>query len=145
MNPRVKRLIAASAVAAVLGSAVPAAPAAASDNENWRIIKNAVREDGRRGDARREARWFKIVITDRSDKDNVVRVTLPLSLVEGIARLASTRRCRDFDADLDLDLDDLDIDVDIDFAEILYRLKKSGRRSLFELRDGGDSIRIWIE
>jgi len=144
MKTLTKSLIAVIAIAAVLGSTAFAAPAAVSDKDNWRVIKNAVQEDGRHEHARGEARWFKIVITDDDSRDEAVRITLPLSLVEGIARLASNHhsRSRHFDCDSDLDLD---IDVDIDFEEVLAQLKKSGPLSLVEIRDDDALIKIWIE
>lgn len=143
MKARAKSLIAVSAIAAVFGSMAFAAPAAASDKD-WRVIKNAVREDSRPRGRRGEAEWFKIIITDRHSREENLKLTLPLSLVEGIVKMASVHsrdrhvRCRDFDPDID-------IDIDIDFEEILVQLKKAGPMSLFEIRDDDALIKIWIE
>jgi len=138
MKKRATIFIAVLAITALLGPAAFAAPAA--DHDNWQVIKNAVREDARPARHRGEAKWFKIVITDRHSREENLKITLPLSLVEGLVKMADSRhfRCNDFDADGD-------IDVDIDFEEVLDLLKKSGPMSLVEIDGDDGTIKVWIE
>ena len=132
MNIQKTSLIILIAVVMVLSTVAFAAPA--SSNTEWQVVKRAVQEDVRPAAVRGEARWFKILITDRNGKGEVVRITLPLSLIEGIAVMASDKNVRCNGRDLDLN-----------FVEILEELKKAGPLALVEIGDDDGMIRIWIE
>ena len=133
-----KSIMAATVIAAVLGTAAFAAPVVNASNDSWQVIKNAVREDARPEAVRGEAKWFKIIITDKHSKEENLRLTLPLSLVEGLLQLAANEdhhhhfRCGDHD-------------MDIDILAILDQLKKAGPLALVEVNDDDQQIKIWIE
>ncbi|MCX6565906.1 MAG: hypothetical protein NTW38_05705 [Candidatus Aminicenantes bacterium] len=135
MKTKKKGFIATMAMMAVLGTSVFAAPAAS--NDNWQVIKNAVREDARPEAVRGEPKWFKVLITDRNSKEENVRITLPLSLIEGLVRLAAADNHHGFRCN--------GRDLDIDVLEILDQLKKAGPLALVEVNDGDEAIKIWIE
>lgn len=104
-----------------------AIPAAADSNDDYKVIKNAVKgkKDG-------EIHWFKITVFDKKEKKNTVKITLPITLVETLAE------CKD---------DKLNIkdDCDIELKTILKALKKHGPMTLIEI-DGEDAlVKIWFE
>lgn len=136
MNKMKNRLAALAAAAAVGISFAPAL--AASENDSWQMVKRAVQEESRPASARKEARWFKIIIADRGSRGGDLKVTLPLSLVEGLARLAAVsdepRRFRCGDRELDIDV-----------LEVLEQLKEAGPLALIEIKDDDVLIKIWIE
>jgi|GEM_PF-409245 len=137
MSAAKKTLITLLAVMTVLGSAAFSAPS--SENDSWRVVKRAVQEDEtrpvevRRKSDRREPRWFKILILDRKDGSDL-KITLPLSLVEGIIQLASHERFKCNGRE-----------YDIEFSEILNQLKKAGPMALIEISDDDGLIKVWIE
>ena len=131
MKTKMTGFIAMIAVAAVFAGAVFAAP---SSNNEWQVVKRAAQNDTPRATVRGEAKWFKILITDRREKGEEVRITLPLSLIKGIAGLASDKHVRCHGRDLDLD-----------FAEILDQLEKAGPLALVEIGDDEGMIKVWIE
>ncbi|MHB8054662.1 MAG: hypothetical protein ACYDH3_05400 [Candidatus Aminicenantales bacterium] len=133
-----KNLMAVTAIAAILGLAAFAAPAVASPDDNWQVVKNAVREEARPAAVRGEAKWFKVVITNGHSKEDNLKITLPLSLVEGLAQLAAaSEKHHGFHCN--------GRELDIDVLEILDQLKKAGPLALVEINDGDESIKIWIE
>ena len=131
MKIRKSVFIALLAIVTVFGGVTFAAP---SSNDNWQVIKRAVQEDPHPDAVRGEAKWFKILITDRKEKGGEVRITLPLSLIEGIAQLASDKHFRCNGRELDLN-----------FADILDELKKAGPLALIEIGDDDGTIKVWIE
>jgi hypothetical protein len=131
MKIRKSGFIALIAVMTVLGGAAFAAP---SSNDNWQVIKRAVQEDPHPAAVRGEAKWFKILITDRKEKGGEVRITLPLSLIEGLAELVSDEPIRCNGRELNLN-----------FADILEELKKAGPLALIEIGDDDGTIKVWIE
>jgi len=126
------KTFAAAAVVVALSLVASAGPDDKS-RENWKVIKREVR-DNPRLETGREAKWLKVLITSGRSERETVRLSLPLSLIEAIADLASDRHIRCEDKDLDLD-----------FREILTVLKKSGPMSLIEISDHGEKIKVWIE
>ena len=132
MSVAKKILVTLLAVMTVLGSAAFSTPS--SENDSWRVVKKAVQEDARPARVRGEAKWFKILIMDRHEKGGELKITLPLSLVEGIVQLASHERFKCNGRE-----------YDIEFSEILNQLKKAGPMALIEISDDDGLIKVWIE
>ena len=130
------KLIAASVAAILLALAASAAPAN-DTRKNWQIVKKAVREDASRTFAResRDVRYLKIWIASSRSRRESLRISLPLSLVEAVLRMASGTRVH-FDECGDLDLD---------FREVLAELRKAGPRAILEISDHDGMIKIWLE
>jgi len=135
MKTTMKTIFALVAMAAVTLSLAAATPD--DTKENWRVVKNAVRSEVRSEPGRdiREGRFLKILITEGRRERETLRLSLPLSLVEAVLRLASDDHHYRFD----------DRDRDIDFREVFAALKKGGPQSLLEIRDHDELIKIWIE
>jgi hypothetical protein len=135
MKTTTKTIFALVATAALTLSVAAASPD--ETKENWRVVKNAVRSEVRSEHGRevQEGRFLKILITEGRKNRETLRLTLPLSLVEAVVRLASDDRHYRFD----------ERDRDIDFLEVFAALKKGGPQSLLEIRDHDELIKIWIE
>jgi hypothetical protein len=131
-----KSLIAGIVVVMIAATSSWAVPA--SDNDNWRVVKNAVKEGARPAPAHWEARWFKILLRERGRHGGELKITLPLSLVEGLARLAALD-----DGEKHFRCGDRDLDIDI--LEVLEQLKEAGPLALIEIQGEDGLIKIWIE
>jgi len=120
-------LIAALAAALVL-------PAAAAERKDeFQIIKKAVREnpDGPRSG---EARFLKVAVIDGRTNRAELKLTLPLVLVELIARCSGPTRIDTGCGRCDLDL-----------ADLLADLRKAGPAALVEIIGRDGSLKIWLE
>jgi hypothetical protein len=110
-----------------------AAPAAAANPNDFKAIQKAVKKNPTY-EPGREAKWLKILITDKRDEGERVNVTLPLSLVELILGCTDSRHFKVDDGDCEIDL-----------KAIFKDLKKAGPAALIEIRDDGALIKVWLE
>jgi hypothetical protein len=124
---------AALVILVILGIGLFAAPAVAANHNDFRAIQKAVKKNPAY-EAGRDVKWLKILITDRRDKEERVKVTLPLALIEMLLQCTDSRHFKVDDGDCEIDLKVL-------FAE----LKKAGPASLIEIRDDDALIKIWLE
>jgi len=123
--------IALIAAAAVFAGAAMASPVR---DDSWRVVKRAVqKEKSRPSGHHREARSFKILILDEHDNEEL-KITIPLSLVEGIIELVADEHFKCNGREYDIDLSD-----------ILDALKKGGPTALVEISGDDGLIKIWIE
>jgi hypothetical protein len=133
MNKRIATL----ALLAVLGLAWGAAPAAAANSKEFRIIQNAVKKDPgaerARGD-RGEARWLKLVLQDSRSGPAKVKITLPVALIEAVLACTDGRHFKVDDGECEIDL-----------KAVWAALKKAGPLALVEIEDGGALIKVWLE
>jgi len=109
------------------------APAAAANHDDFKAIQKAVKKNPTY-EPGREAKWLKILITDKRDKGERVNITLPLSLVELILGCTDSRHFKVDDGDCEIDL-----------KAIFKDLKKAGPAALIEIRDEDGLIKIWLE
>jgi hypothetical protein len=110
-----------------------AAPAVAANHNDFKAIQKAVKKNPTYEEGR-EAKWLKILITDSRDKEESVRMTLPLALIEVLLNCTDSRHFKVEDSDCEIDLKAL-------FAD----LKKAGPAALIEIREDGALIKIWLE
>ena len=103
----------------------------AQEKDDFRAIKNAV-ADG--SGAEKEAKWFKILITDNRTGKEKVKVTLPLSVVEIFLRYAEDKHLRFRDHGTDIDLD-----------QVFKELKAMGPMAIIEVNEDDETIKIWFE
>jgi hypothetical protein len=122
-----------AALAAVLAVALAVPSAGAEKRDDFQIIKKAVREnpDYRPG---AEARFLKVLVVDSRTGGEELRMTLPLVLVDIIARGAGHTRIDTGHGRCDLDL-----------ADLLADLRKAGPMSLVEITGRDGSLKIWLE
>jgi len=107
--------------------------AVAEDKDALRAIKKAVKENPHYSKGK-EVKWFKLLVTDEITKQDRIKLTLPIALVEMFLNACD-------DDDLQIQDEDLDIDVKKMFKE----LKKAGPMALIEIREKGEVIKIWLE
>ncbi len=109
------------------------APSLAGHTEDFKIFQRALK-DNPRTEAGKDAKWFKLLVTDAHSKRDRVKITLPLSLVEAALRFVD-------DCDVIFDHEDCDINV----KALLKELKKAGPMALIEVYEDGEIIKIWLE
>jgi hypothetical protein len=105
----------------------------AQNHDDFQAIQKAVKQNPAYEEGK-EAKWFKVLITDTKTGKDKVRVTLPLALVEALINCADDKSMKFKEEGCDVDLKAL-------FAE----LKKVGPMALIEIMDEGSLIKVWLE
>ncbi|HNS06133.1 MAG TPA: hypothetical protein PKH53_09025, partial [Candidatus Saccharicenans sp.] len=67
-----------------------AGPSLALDKDDYQVIKKAVQENSK-GQSAGEAKWFKVLVIDKTSGQEKVKVTLPISLVEILMSCAGNK------------------------------------------------------
>jgi len=107
--------------------------AVAQEKDEFRDIKNAVSTNAASG-AEKEAKWFKILITDNRTSKEKVKVTLPISVVEIFLRHADDKHLRFHDQGAEIDLD-----------QVFKELKAMGPMAIIEVNEDDVTIKVWFE
>jgi hypothetical protein len=123
----------AFAIIVVLAVTVLAAPALAGSRNDFKVIQNAVKSSPA-AETGREAKWFKVLITDNKSNEAKVKVTLPVALIEAILACTDGRHFKVHDDNCEIDL-----------KAIWAALKKAGPMALVEIEDDGAVIKVWLE
>jgi len=124
----------AIAILAVVAFAFLSTPLLRAERANdFQAIQKAVKQNPAYEEGK-EAKWFKVLITDTKTGKDTVRITLPLALVEALVKCADDKSMKVKDHGCDIDLKAL-------FAE----LKKVGPMALIEIMDEGALIKVWLE
>ena len=105
----------------------------ADSDDDFQAVKKAVK-DNPQYDPGKEAKWFKVLVTDTRTNKDKVKITLPISLVELFMKCADNKNLR-------IDRDEYDIDLKELFAE----LKKVGPMALIEVYEEDEIVKIWLE
>ena len=105
----------------------------ADSKDDIQTIKKAVKKnpDYKAGE---EVKWFKLLVTDNKTKQDKVKITLPISLIETLLK------CVD-DDDLKIEGDDCEVDLKELFAE----LKKLGPTVIIEIIEDDETVKVWFE
>ena len=120
-------------LALILMGFTSAGVAFADSDDDYQAVKKAVK-DNPQYDPGKEAKWFKVLVTDTQTNKDKVKITLPISLVELFMKCADSKNLR-------IDRDEYDIDLKELFAE----LKKVGPMALIEVYEDDEIIKIWLE
>ena len=105
----------------------------AEDTSTIQAIKKAVKENPKYN-AGSEVKWFKVLITDTRTKKDKVKITLPISLIELMAKHCNAKN-------LKVNRDEYDIDL----KELLAELKKLGPMALVEICEDDELVKVWLE
>jgi len=103
------------------------------NRDDYQVIKKAVK-DNPVVEPAKEARWFKILVTDNKTGKEKVKVTMPLTLVEIFARCADSKELRmgKYQGGLNL-------------QELLAELKKVGPLAIIEINEEDETVKVWLE
>jgi len=114
------------------GMFAPVAATSANDRD-LQAIKKAVKDNPnyRKGD---EVKWFRILVHDKKDNKDKVKITIPLAVVDVFMNCTK-------DSNLKIDCDDYDVDI----RELFAELKKRGPMSLIEVDAEDEIVKIWFE
>lgn len=110
-----------------------AAPAVASNRQDFKVIQNAVKQ-APAAESGREVKWFKVLITDSKSSQAKVKITLPVALIEAILACTDGKHFKVDDGECDIDL-----------KAVWSALKKAGPLALVEIEDDGAVIKVWLE
>ncbi len=124
-------IIAALALLAALAFSAPG-----YSRDKAQDIKKAVKENPQ-FEPGKAAQWFKVLVTDSKTGKDKVRLTLPISLVEVMAKYAGQpeKHC------LKLDREGMDINL----TELFAELKKLGPMMFIEVYEEDETVKIWLE
>jgi len=121
-------------ILAVVAFAFLAAPVMRAErNDDFKAIQKAVKQNPAYEEGK-EAKWFKVLITDTKSGQEKVKVTLPLSLIELLVSCSDDKPMKVGEGKCEVDLKTL-------FAE----MKKLGPMALIEIVDEGALIKVWLE
>ena len=127
-----KRVAIAVFIALALSSLI-ANPLLADKKDDFQVIKKAVKENPNY-EPGKEAKWFKVLVTDTKTNKDKVRVTLPISLVEVFLKCSEEKHFRWHDKSCNVDL-----------KELFTELKKLGPMVLIEVFDEDEIVKVWLE
>jgi hypothetical protein len=125
-----KRIFALSFCLVVFVLAVVIFAAAADD---YKVIKNAVKSTENSAAGQNSVKWFKILVMDKDENREKVKITLPISLVEIMINACPEEEFN------------IDHDCQIDIRRVWNELKKAGPQALVEVEDHGETVKIWFE
>lgn len=107
--------------------------ALSTGEKDIQAIKKAVKKNPHYSKGE-EAKWLKVLVTE-DDSDKVkVKLTLPLKLIELLLRNVEGKEIR-------IDQGECDIDL----VELFTELKRAGPTALIEVKEDGETIKIWLE
>ena len=106
----------------------------ASAADDYKVIKNAVKNPAAARADRQNVQWFKILVTGKDGDQEKVKITLPISLVEIMLNACPEKK---FNVDHD--------GCQIDIKRIWNDLKAAGPLALVEVDDHGETVKIWLE
>ena len=112
---------------------VMAAGLFATEADDYKVIKNAVKSPDSSKAGRQSVQWFKILVVDRTGDHEKVKITLPVSLVEMMINACPGKKFN------------FDHDCEIDMRKIWNDLKAAGPMALVEVEDHGETVKIWLE
>jgi len=110
-----------------------AGPSLALDKDDYQVIKKAVQENSK-GQSAGEAKWFKVLVIDKTSGQEKVKVTLPISLVEILMSCAGNK---------DFKMEGRDDSLKI--KDLMDQLKKAGPMAIVEVNDEDEMVKIWLE
>ncbi len=113
---------------------VGVAPLARAERKSdFQAIKKAVMENPAY-ESGKQVKWFKLLVTDARTKEEKVRLSLPIAILDIVFKCVDEKHFR-------IDRENCDIDVAALFAE----LKKAGPMSMIEVQDKHEIVKIWFE
>ena len=123
----------ASVVLAVFALGVMAAGGTVFPSDDLQAVRKAVKENPSYEEGA-EVRWFKVLVQDTRTNKNLIKVTLPIALIEIFIKASDNRPMRIHEEGVHVDLKAL-------FAE----MKKVGPMALIEICEENNIIKVWME
>lgn len=125
--------IAVLALGLALAGFVMAPVFGAAHEDDLQAIKKAVKRNPC-GQPGKEAKWFKILVVDNRCHKEIVKVTVPIALIEVFLGCADNKHLR-------VDKGECDIDLEAVFKE----LKAAGPMAMVELSEKDQTLKVWLE
>jgi hypothetical protein len=102
-------------------------------DDDLRVIKKAVKENPHY-ETGKEVQWFKVLVTDNKTNRDVMKVAVPLCLVEIFLGCAKDTKIKTHQGDAEIDL-----------RAVFKELKARGPMALIEIHDDDATVKIWLE
>ena len=101
--------------------------------DEFQTIKKAVKENPEAVPGR-EAKWFKILVTDAKTGKETVKVTLPISVFDIVSDCVDLKNVK---------VDDWNCKVDL--RALFKELKAAGPMIFIEVQEKDEIVKIWLE
>jgi hypothetical protein len=101
--------------------------------DEFQTIKKAVKENPEAVPGR-EAKWFKILVTDAKTGKATVKVTLPISVFDIVSNCVDLQNVK---------VDDWKCKVDL--RALFKELKTAGPMMFIEVQEEDEIVKIWLE
>lgn len=101
--------------------------------DEFQTIKKAVKENPEAVPGR-EAKWFKILVTDAKTGKATVKVTLPISVFDIVSDCVDLRNVK---------VDDWSCNIDL--RALFKELKAAGPTMFIEVQEDDEIVKIWLE
>ena len=105
----------------------------AESKDDMQAIKKAVKENPAY-EPGKDAQWLKVLVVDNRTKEEKVKVTLPLNVVEIFLRCADEKHMKFKEGECEIDL-----------AALFKELKALGPMALIEVSEDDETVKIWLE
>ena len=105
----------------------------AGRNDDYRVIKNAVKSPQTSRAGQKSVLWFNILVVGKDGDHEKVKITLPVSLVEIMINACPEEKFN------------IDRGCQIDIKRVWNELKNAGPLALVEVKDHGETVKIWFE
>jgi len=102
-------------------------------DDDLRVIKRAVKKNPHY-ETGKEAQWFKVLVTDSKTNKDMMKITMPLCLVEIFFSCAKDTKIKTHQGDAEIDL-----------RAVFKELKARGPIALIEIHDDDETVKIWLE
>ncbi len=119
-------------VVVLVGAVMTAGLYAGADND-YQVIKNAVKRSDTPVGGAKNVQWFKIVVTGKNGDKERVKLTLPVSLIEMMVNSCSQEKFHAAG------------NHEIELRRVWEDLKKAGPLALVEIENEGETVKIWLE
>jgi len=106
---------------------------AGGPDEDLQAIKKAVKENPNY-EKGKEAQWFKVLVTDNKTERDIVRITVPLCLVEMFLGCVKDTKIKTHERSAEVDL-----------RAVFNELKARGPIALIEIHEEDTTVKVWLE
>jgi len=128
-----KKILLIAVVALVVAMFALSAFGSSLPRDEFQTVKKAVKENPEAVPGR-EAKWFKILVTDAKTGKATVKVTLPISVFDIVSKCVDMKNIK-------IDESNCKIDLGALFAE----LKAAGPMMFIEVQEEDEIVKIWLE
>jgi hypothetical protein len=105
----------------------------AAHEDDLQAIKRAVKQNpsGHQG---KEVKWLKVLVVDNRCHKDIVKLTVPISLIEIFFKCADHKHLRINEGECEINL-----------QAVFKELKAAGPMAMVELSEDNETLKVWLE